>query len=62
MSIPMTYRNKAIVTNCWMVAAIIYQYWRGTPLFILAITRIFILVFANLPMMFAAKECSRTTR
>jgi hypothetical protein len=52
----MTHRNKAILINCSVVAALIYQYWRGTPLFILAISGIFILVFANLLMMFAAKK------
>lgn len=56
MSAPMTRRNKAILVNCSVIAALIYQYWRSTPLFILAISGIFILVFANLLMTFAAKK------
>jgi hypothetical protein len=56
MSAPMTRRNKTILVNCSAIAALIYQHWKGIPLFIFAISGIFILVFANLLMMFAAKR------
>jgi hypothetical protein len=60
MSTPMAPKNKAILINCSVIAALIYQYWKGTPLFILLITGIFFLVFANLLMVFAAKKRSDT--
>jgi len=55
---PMTPKAKAILINCSIVAALIYQYWKGTPFFIIAITGVLLLVVANLMMMFAAKKRS----
>ena len=56
---PMTPKAKAILINCSIIAALIYQYWKGTPFFIIAITGVLLLVFANLMMMFAAKKHSK---
>lgn len=60
MSAPMTYRKRAILINGSLVAAFIYQYWKGTPLFVLAVSGIFVLVFANLLLMFFVKKCPDT--
>jgi hypothetical protein len=57
----MTPKAKSILINCSIVAALIYQYWKGTPFFIIAITGILLLVVANLMMMFAARKRSNTT-
>ena len=61
MSARMTPRTKVIVINCSMITALIYKYWTGTPFFIIAIAAIFLLVLANLLMMFAAKKRTSTT-
>ena len=58
----MTSKTKAILINCSIVAALIYRYWTGSPLFILITVGIFFLVFANLLMMFAAKQQSKKIR
>jgi len=52
----LNYRSKAVVMNAAIVAGLFVQYWRGYPLFILLVSGIFILVLANLLMMFAAKK------
>jgi hypothetical protein len=52
----MPVRQKAILINASIVVALIYQFWRGTPLFIMVISGILVLVAANLMMMFAAKS------
>ncbi|MBN9615201.1 MAG: hypothetical protein BGO25_09925 [Acidobacteriales bacterium 59-55] len=51
-------KAKAILINSSIVAALIYQYWKGTPFSIIVITGILLLVVANLSMMFAAKKRS----
>ena len=61
MSAPMKPGTKAIIINSSMIAALIYKYWTGTPFFIIAIAAIFLFVFANLLMMFAAKKRISTT-
>jgi hypothetical protein len=56
MSTPLNPRVKAILVNCSVVAALLYQYWKGTQLFIVLIVGIFALVLVNLLMMFVAKK------
>ncbi len=61
MSTPMNPRTRTILVNCSVVVALLYQYWKGTPLFILVITGIFLLVLVNLLAMFAAKKRTTST-
>jgi len=56
----MTPKRKSILINCSIIAALVYRYWTGTPIFILVITGIFLLVLANVLMMFAAKNRATT--
>lgn len=61
MSMPMNPRTRTILVNCSVVVALLYQYWKGTPLFILVITGIFLLVLVNLLAMFTAKKRTTST-
>ena len=61
MSAAMPTRTKALLINCSVIVGLIYKYWTGTPLFIIAITGIFLLVLANLLMMFATKKRTNPT-
>lgn len=54
----MTPKAKANLINCSIVAALVYQYWKGTPFIIIAVTGVLLVVVANLMMMFAAKKRS----
>jgi hypothetical protein len=57
----MSLKTKAILINCSVIVALVYKYWTGTPFFIIAITGIFLLVLANLLMIFAAKKRTDAT-
>jgi uncharacterized membrane protein len=50
------FQIKAVLINCGIAAALIYRYWTGTPLLIIAIVAIFLFPFANILMAIAAKQ------
>jgi uncharacterized membrane protein len=50
------FRIKAVLINCGIAAALIYRYWTGTPMLIIVIVGVFLFVFANVLMVFAAKQ------
>jgi len=55
-------RRKAIVVNVGIVLGLAFQYWRGTPVLILAVTGIFLFVLANLLMIWKANKTSAESR
>ncbi len=57
----MNARFKAVFVNGSVIAGLLLQYWRGSPLLIIVCTGIFLLVFANLLMLFAARRSHRKT-
>jgi hypothetical protein len=61
MSAPMTYQTKAIMVNCSIAVALLYQYWKGAQLFILVIAGIFVFVSLNLLIIFTEKKRSTST-
>jgi hypothetical protein len=50
------FRIKAILINCGIAAALIYRYWTGTPLVIIAIVALLLFPFANVLMALAARQ------
>jgi Flp pilus assembly protein TadB len=56
------FRIKAVLINCGIAAALIYRYWTGTPLLIIAIVAILVFGFANILMVLAAKQQTKRTR
>jgi uncharacterized membrane protein len=52
------FQIKAVLINCGIAAALIYRYWTGTPLLIIAIVAIILFPFANVLMAIAAKQQS----
>ncbi|HTD97225.1 MAG TPA: hypothetical protein VK627_09850 [Edaphobacter sp.] len=50
------FKIKATLINCGIAAALIYRYWTGTPLLLIAIIGIFLFVIANVLMVVAAKQ------
>jgi uncharacterized membrane protein len=50
------FRIKATLINCGIAAALIYRYWTGTPLLIIAILALVLFVLANVLMIIAAKQ------
>jgi hypothetical protein len=50
------FQIKAILINCGIAAALIYRYWTGTPLLIIAIIAVFLFPFANVLMAIAARQ------
>ena len=49
------FQIKAVLINCGIAAALIYRYWTGTPLLIIAVVAIILFPFANVLMAIAAK-------
>jgi len=56
------FQIKAVLINCGIAAALIYRYWTGTPLLIIAIVALFVFGFANVLMVIAAKQQAKRTR
>jgi hypothetical protein len=50
------FQIKAALINCGIAAALMYRYWTGTPLLIIAILALFLFPFANVLMAVAAKQ------
>ena len=50
------FQIKAVFINCGIAAALIYRYWTGTPLLIIAVIAIVLFPFANVLMAIAAKQ------
>jgi hypothetical protein len=50
------FQIKAVLINCGIAAALMYRYWTGTPLFIVAILALLLFPFANVLMAIAAKQ------
>jgi len=50
------FQIKAVLINCGIDAALIYRYWTGTPMLIIAIVALFLFPFANILMVIAAKQ------
>lgn len=57
----MTPRNKAILTNSSILAALLFEFWTGKPLLAVVIAGILLFVVANLVMLFAARKQSART-
>jgi hypothetical protein len=56
------FQIKAVLINCGIAAALIYRYWTGTPLLIIAIVAIILFPFANVLMAIAAKQQSNRNK
>ena len=50
------FQIKAVLINCGMAAALMYRYWTGTPLLVIAIVAIILFPFANVLMAIAARQ------
>ena len=46
MSEPMNVRTKLILMNCAVAVALIYRWWKGAPLVVLAVTALIMFVCA----------------
>ena len=62
MSEPMNPRTKLILMNCAVAVALIYRWWKGTPLIPLAITAIIMFTLVNVLILFTQKKSSSTNR
>ncbi|HEX4577186.1 MAG TPA: hypothetical protein VH117_07525 [Edaphobacter sp.] len=54
------FKIKAVLINCGIAAALIYRYWTGTPLLIIAIVAVILFPFANVLMAIAHKQSNRS--
>jgi hypothetical protein len=50
------FRIKAVLINCGIAAALIYRYWTGTSLLVIAIAAVVLFPFANFLMALAARQ------
>jgi hypothetical protein len=50
------FQIKAVLINCGIAAALIYRYWTGTPLLIIAIVAVILFPLANVLMAIAARQ------
>jgi hypothetical protein len=62
MSEPMTSRIKLILMNCAVAAALIYRWWKGTPLVVLAITALIMFSLVNVLILFTQKKSTSSNR
>jgi hypothetical protein len=53
------FQIKAVLINCGIAAALIYRYWTGTPLLVIAIVAVVLFPFANFLMALAARQTNR---
>ena len=50
------FQIKAVLINCGIAAALMYRYWTGTPLLVVAIVAIVLFPFANVLMALAVRQ------
>ena len=53
------FQIKAVLINCGIAAALIYRYWTGTPLLVIAIVAVVLFPLANVLMAIAARQTNR---
>ncbi len=56
------FQIKAVLINGGIAAALIYRYWTGTPLLIIAIVAIILFPFANILMVIAASQQAKRSK
>jgi uncharacterized membrane protein len=56
------FQIKAVLINCGIAAALIYRYWTGTPLLIIAIVAVILFPFANILMVIAANQQAKKSK
>jgi hypothetical protein len=54
------FQIKAVLINCGIAAALIYRYWTGTSLLIIAIAAVLLFPFANVLMVIAANQQAKS--
>jgi hypothetical protein len=62
MSEPMNVRTKLILMNCAVAVALIYRWWKGSPLVVLAITALIMFSLVNVLIIFTQKKSARINR
>jgi hypothetical protein len=62
MSEPMTSRIKLILMNCAVAVALIYRWWKGAPLVVLAITALIMFSLVNILILFTQKKSTSSNR
>jgi hypothetical protein len=62
MSEPMNVRTKLILMNCAVAVALIYRWWIGAPLIVLAITALIMFSLVNVLIIFTQKKSAQTNR
>ena len=53
---PMNIRAKLILMNCAVAAALIYRWWKGAPLIVLAITALIMFTLVNVLILLTGKK------
>jgi len=56
------FQIKAVLINCGIAAALMYRYWTGTPLLIIAIVAVILFPFANILMVIAANQQAKRSK
>jgi hypothetical protein len=62
MSEPMTSRTKLILMNFAVAAALIYRWWKGAPIVVLAITALIMFTLVNVLILFTQKKSTSPNR
>jgi Flp pilus assembly protein TadB len=62
MSEPMNPRTKLILMNCAVAVALVYRWWKGTPLVVLAITALIMFTLVNVLILFTQKKSRSINR
>jgi hypothetical protein len=62
MSEPINVRTKLILMNCAVTVALIYRWWKGAPLIVLAITALIMFSLVNVLIIFTQKKSAQTNR
>jgi hypothetical protein len=50
------FQIKAVLINCGIAAALMYRYWTGTPLIVIATVAVVLFPLANVLMVIAANQ------
>jgi len=58
----MNSRTKLILMNCAIAAALIYRWWKGAPLIVLAITALIMFSLVNVVILFTQKKSNQPNR
>ena len=56
------FQIKAVLINCGIAAALMYRYWTGTPLLVIAIVAVILFPFANFLMVIAANQQAKRNK